>query len=223
MKFRREQRDRIARAALLDDDTRFGLYTFLRDAGRPVTREQAAAALRISPALAAFHLEKLLNAGLLSSHLARPEGRSGPGAGRTAKFYRPEGDGVAVTVPARRYDLAGMILTEAVRQSLPAGRSALRRAARRRGTAEGKASSRGATSLDRAQAALADAGFEPSRREPGTITLANCPFRTLALDDPDIVCDMNLAFVKGVLRGARCTARAHLTREPDVCCVTVRA
>lgn len=218
-------RDDIGRAAILDDETRYRLYRHVRAAREPVTREQAATALRISPALAAFHLEKLLRAGLLSAHLARPAGRSGPGAGRTAKYYHPSGTEVAIAIPARRYEMAGMILTEAIRTARPGERDgdAVLRVARRRGRDEGASVRGGRSPAERAERALARCGFEPARSSHGAIVLRNCPFRTLALDDPDLVCRMNRAFVEGVLAGAKAkTARAELTREPDACCVTVR-
>ena len=51
-------------------------------AGQELSRDQAARALRISRALAAFHLDKLVDAGLLEADFRRLKGRSGPGAGR---------------------------------------------------------------------------------------------------------------------------------------------
>src|ERR671919_1152492 len=99
----------------LEDDIRRALYLFARRHGRPVSREEAAAAVGISRKLAAFHLDKLVGRGLLTAHYARPPGRSGPGAGRSAKFYEPADLEIDVSIPERRYDLAGHLLLSAIR------------------------------------------------------------------------------------------------------------
>src|SRR5688572_23791265 len=109
----------IARIAVLEDDLRRRIYEFLRRAGRPVTREEVASDAGISWRLAAFHLEKLLERGLLKAHYARPPGRSGPGAGRSAKYYEPSEIEVEVPLPERRYDLVGRLLIEAIEAETP--------------------------------------------------------------------------------------------------------
>ena len=54
----------IKAVAALSDDTRRGMYVFIRAARQPVTRDEAAASVGISRKLAAFHLDKLVDAGL---------------------------------------------------------------------------------------------------------------------------------------------------------------
>jgi predicted ArsR family transcriptional regulator len=54
----------------------------------PVGRDAVAARVGVGRTLAAFHLDKLAAAGLLTISFARPPGRTGPGAGRPAKLYR---------------------------------------------------------------------------------------------------------------------------------------
>ncbi|MDP9405669.1 MAG: helix-turn-helix domain-containing protein, partial [Actinomycetota bacterium] len=98
----------------LDDDTRWRIYRALRRAGRPLTRREVAAAVDVSLRLTTFHLERLLDAGLLTSSYARPPGRSGPGAGRSAKYYVPAAVEVEVSIPARRYALVGGLLVDAL-------------------------------------------------------------------------------------------------------------
>ena len=63
---------------MLADDLRRRMYEFIRRADGPVSRDEAAAAVGISRKLAAFHLDKLVDAGLLEARL-RP-GRPGCGA-----------------------------------------------------------------------------------------------------------------------------------------------
>jgi len=57
----------LVRAALLADPVRRRIFRFVRRARRPVTRDEAAASARVSRNLAAFHLDKLVEAGLLSA------------------------------------------------------------------------------------------------------------------------------------------------------------
>ena len=71
----------VAAIAALDDDVRRALYEHVRAAGVPVTREEAATAVGISRKLAAFHLDKLVELGVLRVRVRagdRPAG--GPGA-----------------------------------------------------------------------------------------------------------------------------------------------
>src|SRR5262252_8981157 len=103
----------LAGLASLDDPVRRRLYEYVSDAGRPVSREEAAEAAGITRTLAAYHLDKLAGAGLLTATYRRPAGRAGPGAGRPAKLYQQAGRELAVSVPPRAYDLLARLLAEA--------------------------------------------------------------------------------------------------------------
>jgi predicted ArsR family transcriptional regulator len=216
--------DPVHALAALDDDTRRRIYGFVFEADRPVTREDVAHAVGISRKLAAFHLDKLLDRGLLSARYARPAGRSGPGAGRPSKIYEPSWPELAVSIPERRYDLLSGILVGAVR-SARASRSASA-AARRRGVEIGRAAAEAATRRDarppsRVIETLKSLGFEPSTGRRGDITLRNCPFAAVAAEDPAVVCSMNLALVSGIAQGAASGMHAEITRPPGACCVTL--
>src|SRR3954452_19243546 len=102
------------RYAVLEDPQRRAIYRFVRAAHRALTREEVAAGVGISRNLAAFHLERLLDAGLLIADAARPAGRSGPGAGRPAKRYVPSDAEISLEIPPRRYALAGRLLVRAI-------------------------------------------------------------------------------------------------------------
>ena len=71
----------------LGDATRRGAYDYVCAQGRPVGRDEVAGALGIGRTLAAYHLDRLAEAGLLAVAYARRSGRTGPGAGRPAKLY----------------------------------------------------------------------------------------------------------------------------------------
>lgn len=219
--------------AALADRLRRTLYLFIRGAGRPVTREEAAKASGISRKLAAFHLDKLVDAGLLATHYARPPGRSGPGAGRTAKYYEPSAIEVDLSIPERRYDLLGRLLVEAVRSERRGekGRDAAVRVAQAAGTEVGESVRREARlrrlgperTLAVAAEVLERYGYEPFETADGDLKLRNCPFHALAKDAPDLVCEMNRSYLDGLIRGlGNETVTAELTRVPGECCVTLQ-
>ncbi len=220
--------------AVLADELRRRIYEFVRRAGRAVTRDEVASETKVSRKLAAFHLDKLVDRGLLRTHYARPPGRSGPGAGRTAKYYEPSDLQVEVSIPERRYDLAGHLLVRAVQTESDrerAGKAAVRvarEAGHQIGT-EVRAQRRlGRPGAERALAAAADVleeyGYEPYRPDQRTVALSNCPFHSLAREAPELVCRMNQAFINGLLRGfGNETVKAALECAPGDCCVTLRA
>src|SRR5438445_12391996 len=74
-------------AAALADPVRRRLHRFVTEATEPVGRDEAATAAGISRSLAGYHLDQLVDEGLLATTFARRGGRSGPGAGRPAKLY----------------------------------------------------------------------------------------------------------------------------------------
>ena len=96
----------LASVSCLDDPVRGRLYAFVSRQTEPVGRDEAAAAVRIGRALAVYHLDKLVEAGLLTASYRRPPGRSGPGAGRPAKVYSRSSIEFTVSLPARDYELA---------------------------------------------------------------------------------------------------------------------
>src|SRR6185436_682791 len=125
--------DALDRLAPLADPVRRSLYAFVVAQPEAVDRDTAAAGVGIGRPLAAFHLDRLAAAGLLEVEYHRRSGRSGPGAGRPAKFYRRQrGRETSVSLPPRRYDEVAEILAEGVERS-DAARSEAHEAARRRG------------------------------------------------------------------------------------------
>lgn len=217
---------------MLDDDLRRGMYRFIRSQGRPVGRDEAARAVGISRKLAAFHLDKMVDRGLLTTSYARPPGRTGRGAGRPSKLYQPSDIELEVSIPERRYDLAGRMLLEALRtrHGAESGPEAARRVALEVGFEHGAGEKRRrrlrSPGSDRAivvtREALAALGFEPYTRDDGSVGLRNCPFHALAEQASDVVCAMNRSFVEGFLRGlGNRTLEALLVPTPGECCVRV--
>jgi predicted ArsR family transcriptional regulator len=219
---------------LLSDDLRRRMYVFIRRAGRAVTRDEVAREHGISRTLAAFHLDKLLEGGLLEASYARPAGRSGPGAGRTAKYYEPSDLQISVSLPERRYELAGRLMAEAIQSQGPdeSAGGAADRAAREEGVRLGRALRRHRrlgrpgreATLALAEELLAEYGFEPYRTETGELALRNCPFHAISQEAPDVICPMNRSLIEGLLRGlGNQTVEAVLAPGAGECCVRLRA
>jgi predicted ArsR family transcriptional regulator len=222
------------RFAVLEDRRRRAIYGFVRGRHRPVSREEVAEATGVSRSLAAFHLERLLDAGLVTADYARPEGRGGPGAGRPAKRYAASDAEIAIEIPPRRYSLVGMLLVRAVERAEgdeDAGTGGARRVrseamavAREEGRRHGAAARVAASGAREAVVpeCLEALGFEPVVDEDGSIVLANCPFHDVAQVAPELVCGMNQALVAGLLEGLGVGGLdAHLAPREGRCCVVL--
>ncbi|WP_306232907.1 helix-turn-helix transcriptional regulator [Agrococcus beijingensis] len=206
------------------DEARRQLYRYVVAQREPVGREQAAEALGMPVHRARFHLERLEQAGLLETDYARPDGRSGPGAGRPAKRYRRADREIAVALPPREYDLAGSLLATAIDTAAATGEpvaDAVARVAAGRGRELGAAADAADDPLAAAAAVLAEHGYEPHRTERG-IELANCPFHQLSRSHTRLVCGMNEALLTGVTDVvAPGRLRARLDPAPGRCCVVI--
>ncbi|MEU6251497.1 helix-turn-helix domain-containing protein [Streptomyces sp. NPDC047043] len=208
----------VSAVAVLDEPTRRRLYEHVVRQTAPVGRDEAAEALGLARQTAAFHLDRLADQGLLEVVYERRSGRSGPGAGRPAKLYRRSDRQVSVSLPERRYELAGRLLAQAVEESDATGepvRTVLHRKATELGEQLG-AQGAGLTDL------LEGHGFEP-RGEGDAILLGNCPFHVLAREHTDTVCGMNLHLLRGVLKGlGESGLEACLAPTPGHCCVRLQ-
>ena len=222
----------ISAIATLDDDLRRGMYQFIRRAGRAVTRDEAAEAVGISRKLAAFHLDKLVDAGLLVADLGTPPAVRR--AGRRPKTYLPApGTDLQVSIPPRRHGLLAELLLEAVatEQQGESPRAAAVRAAREHGErlgADGRRRTRGRIGAERAltlaSTVLEENDFEPVRRDAGRVRLRSCPFHPLAAKDTELVCGMNHALLEGLVSGLGTSAvEAVLDPAGGECCVELRA
>jgi predicted ArsR family transcriptional regulator len=222
---------RVTSVAALAEPVRRALYLYVVAQPAPVSREQAAAAVGVARHVAKFNLDRLEEENLLDVVFARPTGRSGPGAGRPAKLYKRSAREVEVSLPERHYDLAAEVMAEAITQSeekaVPIG-DALRAAAREAGHAFGQ-EARQKTGIRRTRASdlrvvqdvLADKGYEPRLAENG-LSLANCPFHSLAQAHTALVCGMNLELIDGLLEAAGPgDLRAELSPSPGSCCVRI--
>ncbi|MQA83413.1 MAG: helix-turn-helix domain-containing protein [Streptosporangiales bacterium] len=211
--------------SVLHDPVRRALYRHVVAEGRDVSRNEAAAALGIQRSLAAFHLDKLAEAGLLDVAYRRLGERRGPGAGRPAKLYRRGSNEYHVSLPPRAYETAARLLAEAV--EIAGADQELQEVARERGrelgrAAEGTSEGHGQHGeRERLGEVLAQRGYEP-RREGDLLRLRNCPFHVLAGTFPPLVCGMNLALLEGLLEGLETKSlAARMDPRPGWCCVVL--
>jgi predicted ArsR family transcriptional regulator len=218
--------DQLDAAGALGDPLRRVLYDHVASQTGHVSREHAAAAAGISRALAGFHLDRLVAAGLLESTFRRLNSRRGPGAGRPAKVYRRSSRQISISLPPRRYDLAADLFarslesmgqTPALRSLAPYarayGRSIARKEAPEQGTPE--------RSGRRLRAVLDACGFE-AQTDRDRLWLRNCPFDALARAHRSLVCGAALELVRGILQGLGLRgASARLEPRPGRCCVAI--
>jgi predicted ArsR family transcriptional regulator len=223
---------RVNRVSALADPIRRALYHFVAHQPGAVSRDQAAAGLDIPRHTAKFHLDKLVDEGLLVPEFKRLTGRSGPGAGRPAKLYRRVRKEVNVTLPRRRYDLAGHVLADTL-ERVQAGtplEQAIDDAAENAATIVVDSwPLTGSSDVERMTGVLARLGYEP--RPDGTadgnadirgIRLSNCPFQQLSDDHAALICPINSRFIEAMSDRVGCTdVRPASVDRGTGCCVAL--
>jgi predicted ArsR family transcriptional regulator len=220
--------DDIEAVASLREPIRRRLYVYVARQIRSVGRDEAAEVFRISRSLAAFHLDRLAEVGLLTTEYRRPAGRTGPGAGRPAKLYRRSRRRVSATLPRRDHELLASLLAKSLPPLDPSagslqsaqevGRSMGARARKRlRGTPPAP------RLLVCVEDVLEEIGFEPYEASDREVRTRNCPFDPVSRRFTGVVCDAGVALAKGIVDGvgANVTVRRH--ERPDQCCVVIDA
>lgn len=237
--------EQVSGVSALAEPARRELYLYVAAQPDAVSREEAASAVAMPLHSAKFHLDRLVEEGLLDTEFRRLSGKSGPGAGRPAKLYRRSARQLAVSLPERHYELAGEVLASAidrsVRESMPIA-DAVRQVAWAEGRRIAEAADDATTltdidvpalagdeavagtlgQLERTADVLAGHGYEP-RISEAELCLANCPFDRLAAQHKSLVCGMNLALIGGVIDELGMEEiTAELDPQPGFCCVRVR-
>ncbi|MEU4534719.1 transcriptional regulator [Streptosporangium sp. NPDC023825] len=202
--------DDLDTVAVLHDPVRRAVYDYVASRGQDVGRNEAAEAVGVQRTLAAFHLDRLVEAGLLEAGFRRLTERTGPGSGRPAKVYRRAPGEWQVSVPARDYRTLALVLAEAV--ELLGGDERAEQAARRAGA-------RSAGKGEDLAGVLRRRGYEPYE-EDGRVRLRNCPFHVPAEEHPLLVCSVNLELCRGLLDAlGQDASTASLDPRPGECCV----
>lgn len=223
-----QDRDDVASVGSLGDPTRRALYDFVAGQAEPAGRDEAAAAAGVGRTLAAYHLDRMVDDGLLEVSFARRTGRSGPGAGRPAKLYRRAAREFNISLPPRNYELAARIFANAVDRELTGrAKAALEESAHGFGAEVAAEVERRAVGRSTAQRSavleevLAERGYEPFRDEEGVIRMRNCPFDCLADAHRQTVCGMNLALLEQAASSPKGGLKAVLDPRPALCCVAL--
>jgi len=213
----------LAAVALLAEPVRHRLYSYLRERHEPVGREDAARHAGIAVKLAAFHLDRMAEAGLLDVQYRRLSGRVGPGAGRPAKLYSVSPRSISIAIPQTRYALAASMMATALSE----GADTLQEVATTTGETVGDTIRRQVrTSRGRREAVrreLEQLGYDPELQRSGVLNLRNCIFSELSASHRDLVCGMNAAFVRGLLQGAGLRSAQVDGRPAELpsCCVRI--
>ncbi|WP_238016175.1 helix-turn-helix domain-containing protein [Dactylosporangium sp. AC04546] len=188
--------------AVLGEPQRRAVYEHVAAAAVPVSRDGVAEALGIGRNLAAHHLDKLAEAGLLEISFAQ---RSGPRAGRPSKLYRRAPRELSVSLPPRGYRVLAEVFADAVEEV--GAEPALYAAARKQGA---RLAGEGDT-----EEVLRRLGYEPYP-DGDVWRLRNCPFDGVARTHPGVVCGANLALLEGAIG-----PRVRIDPRPGGCCVVV--
>ena len=222
------KRDDVTSLGSLADPSRRALYEFVSRQAEPSGRDEAAAAAGLGRALAAYHLDRMVDDGLLEVSFARRTGRTGPGAGRPAKLYRRAAREFTISLPPRDYEVAARIFADAVdSESTGRAQAALQESARAFGgelaaeverRTSGRSEARRVATLEEV---LTERGYEPFHDDDGAIRLRNCPFDRLADAHRQTVCGMNLALLEQAAASPKGTLTAVLDPRPGLCCVAL--
>ncbi|HEU4677020.1 MAG TPA: helix-turn-helix domain-containing protein [Motilibacteraceae bacterium] len=197
----------------------------LRDAGRPLSVAEVADSAGLSPNTARFHLDGLVDDGLVER---APEERATPGRPRMLYSVRAAAGG------PRSYALLAEMLTGLV-ASLPGAGSTARDAGRAWGRhlVERAAPSEridADEALARLNRLLDAIGFAPETC-PGQdgeteVRLHHCPFEEIARDHTDVVCAIHLGLMQGALDELGAPVRATALEPfvtPTRCVARLRA
>ena len=210
--------------AALREPTRRRLYEFVERQADAVSRDEAANEVGISRALAAFHLDKLVELGLLTAEYRRLSGRTGPGAGRTSKLYRRSSNQLSVSIPRRDHELLARLMAASFDSSEHYSPAA--EPAREYGVSLGQRARRRlrgdpgpARLLDCVEGVLERLGFAPYRASRSEVRLRNCPFDPLSRVYTPLVCGVAQSVIAGVTEGVGATQlRVRRQEQPDRCC-----
>ena len=166
---------------------------YVRGAPEPVTADDAARALAVDRSAARSRLERLLQAGLVEASFSRRSGRTGPGAGRPAKYYAAAAETEALEVPPRHLPaLVSRLLDE-----IPSGgrEAALRRAGEDfgrelAGTTGLRTHERLEDGVEAVCAAVRSLGFQAAVEsidgDTVSISTPTCPLRPLVVERLDV-------------------------------------
>lgn len=184
-------------------ESRLRVLTLLQDEGRPLGVTDVATATGLHANTARFHLDGLVDAGLVER---TTESREQPGRPRALYAARPG----SARGGQRSYRLLAEILTDYLashaarpaKEALDAGLRWGRHLAKSPTGLRRRRPADAATATRQLVAMLDDVGFQPEARtvqRERQILLRHCPFREAALEHQDVVCAVHLGLMQGML------------------------
>jgi predicted ArsR family transcriptional regulator len=217
-------RDRARVHGVLSAPARLDVLDRLRSAGRPLDAHAVAAATGLHVTTARFHLDALIEAGLVVSHRQPPRGRGRPRTLYAASF-RAGGGGGDDRGGALYQELAGVLAAHfddtPARRIRRARRAGHAWAARRLDAAP--APSHPPAAARRVVTGLfTEMGFDPEPAPDGRILLHGCPFRDTARTHPEVVCAAHQGLLTGLMARLDPAAPAPALEpfvRPHVCAV----
>ena len=201
--------------------SRAHVLDLLRAAGSPAGVRDIADQAGLHPNTARFHLDALVDAGLAAR---APKQRTTPG--RPSMAYRAVAGGEPMG--RRRYRLLAEMLTSLIAGMLPKPGEAAGEAGREWGrylTEPPPPYQRldAGEAVERLTATMAEIGFAPEAVTDGTqyqLRLRQCPFREVAENHQDVVCQLHLGLMQGALAQMRAPVTADRLQpfaEPSLC------
>ncbi|HZY75800.1 MAG TPA: helix-turn-helix domain-containing protein [Jatrophihabitantaceae bacterium] len=202
-------------------DSRARVLGVLQDAGTPLGVADVSEAVGLHPNTTRFHLDGLVDAGLVQR---ATEERETPGRPRTLYSARPE----AGRAGPRSYRLLAEILTsylasqsrQPVTAALAAGTEWGRYLARRPAPFRRVTAEQATADLVRV---LDEIGFAPEAVTVGRkrrVLLHHCPFREAAEQHREVVCSVHLGLMRGLLEESGAPLQAERLDpfvEPSLC------
>lgn len=181
-------------ARALGDPTRYSIFRYIVDAGRPVGVAELTEFVQLNHNAVRQHLTLLKDAGLVAEEV---EDRARPGRPRLLYTLDPAAAGSWGTSGPYAW-LAG-VLTGAVRLGLDSRQAGWQEGHRRAVEVVGEVDS-----ADQLEEEMVKRGFRPARSERGRridFVLERCPFEEVASEDPATICQLHLGLAEGLAEG----------------------
>lgn len=193
--------------SVLSDPTRYYIYQYITKRHKDVTVQEIADNFNIHPNVARLHLSKLEDVNMLISETKK----TGKG-GRPSRLYRLSDDVIQLHFPFRDYQLLSKIAMLTMLSLGEDGKKALYLTGKRLGTElidqeVSRQHHNGELSFEQKlnviKSAATVAGFYPEFEANEAKTkiyfqIFNCPFKEVAMDHSETVCNMHYEFLRGM-------------------------
>jgi predicted ArsR family transcriptional regulator len=180
----------------LGDNTRYAIYLELARSPLPLATAEIADILDLHVNTVRPHLERMRDVGLL-----RVDTETRGQVGRPQHRYSLAVDAPALGLEPTPFPMLTKVLLQAAAQGDLDGED-VADAAREQGRADAHRWPKGTAALDALIVEQAKLGFDPEVVDDdhgATMAFAHCPFRSLAEEHPDLVCQVHCGLVEGLV------------------------